>query len=67
MLECQQRAYKKYIEKRKESDNPVKMKLKKVECPICKKEYLNSNKSHHNNTKYHIKQQQIKDFINNLN
>ncbi len=67
MLECQKKAMIKYKEKRKSEGNPIKMRLKKIKCPICDKEYLNSNKSHHYNTKYHINQEKIKEFINNLN
>ena len=67
MLECQKRAFQNYKQKRKENGNPIKMRLKYVKCNVCDKEYINSNKSHHNSTKFHQTQQKIKDFINNLN
>ena len=66
MLECQKLAYKNYYEKRKQNGNPVKCKLKYVKCSICDKDYLNTNKSHHNSTKYCQTQKKIKKFINNL-
>jgi len=54
MMECQKRAIKKYYQKRKDEGNPIKKTLKYIECPSCNKTYLNSNKSHHDKTKYHI-------------
>lgn len=52
MLECQKKAYQKYKEK-KQAEGTWKYYVKKVQCPICKKEHLTTNKSHHILTKFH--------------
>lgn len=54
MIESQKRAFEKYKQKRIDEGNPIKYKLKYVTCNICNKQYLNSNKSHHYNTKFHL-------------
>lgn len=51
MLECQKRAIYKYREKNRNIKDLNYMK--RIICPICSKEYLNTNKTHHENTKYH--------------
>ena len=40
--------------KRKNKDSINQKKKMRVECPICNIIYTKSNKSRHNNTKYHI-------------
>ena len=62
VLECQKRAYKAYVARKKEA-GAWKNYSKKVQCPICKKEHLNTNKHHHIVTKYH--NDALKTFIAN--
>ena len=62
MLESQKRAYKNYVQRKKEAGT-WKNYTKKIECPICKKIYLNTNKPHHILTKYH--NNALKTFIAN--
>jgi hypothetical protein len=62
VLESQQRAYKKYYEKKK-AEGTWKNYSKRVECPICKKTLLNTNKPHHILTKFH--NEALKKFISN--
>ncbi len=60
VLESQQRAYKAYVQRKKEAGT-WKSYAKKVQCPICKKEHLNTNKPHHILTKFHT--DALKTFI----
>ena len=62
VLESQKRAQKKYVQKRRE-EGTWKNYTKKIECPICKKTLLNTNKAHHILTKYH--NEALKTFIAN--
>jgi hypothetical protein len=62
ILDCQRRAYKKYMEKKK-AEGTWKYYTKTVQCPICKKSHLNTNKNHHILTKYH--NEALKTFIAN--